>query len=148
MEPNNADGIVLQVELRRKRKEQQEKDKLINKKIIEHDFDGQHKPFQNEISERIPRKPLVKEKIFNFKALIVDLLRSKILKSANEEFLGRVEEIEKEEEKEKEPTSQTIPNMMKFLFLLPLNLLSEICCRRRLPSQFFKADLLEKNKIN
>ena len=141
MEPNNADGIVLQVELRRKRKEQQEKDKLINKKIIENDFDGQHKPFQNEISERIPRKVLVKQKVFNFKALVVDLLRSKILKSANEEFLGRVEE-------EKEPTSQKTPNMMKLLFLLPLNLLSEICCRRRLPSQFFKADLLEKQKIN
>ena len=143
MEPNNADGIRLQVELRKKRKEQQEKEKLISRKIIENlDFVGQYKPLKNELLERIPtRRMSLTRKIFNFKALIVDLLRCKMRKSTTEEILNQVED-------ENEPNGQTILNIVKLLFLIPLNFLSETCCRRRLPSQCFKANLSEKHKRN
>ena len=50
--------------------------------------------------------------------------------------------------KQKEVVKQvkTWRDQVKLLILLPLGLMSEVCCRRRLPSQFYKLETSKKEE--
>ena len=147
LEPNNQDGIKLQIEMRKKRKEQREKEKLMSRVIIENlNFDGQQQPLKdikNEIPQTLPQKISIKKRMLNIKILVVDILKNEIEKSVNK-IKCRIEDTKDSIES----TAQMTLNSVKLMFLLPLNLMSERCCRRRLPSQFFKTNLPKKQKKN
>jgi tetratricopeptide (TPR) repeat protein len=111
LEPEDGGVKQLKSELALKRKEERDNERKVSKKIIEHlNFSGSSKPSEPLATRK--NKSLTER---------VGTMKDKIWDTATGTVSG-------------------VARNIKMLFLLPFDLVSSICCRRRLPSQFYKSN--------
>lgn len=114
----------------------------MSQKIVE----GLAKPKQEEEEEKEHKKPANVEsapshfnhsKESNLSLNNVQNIVHNLKDKALEPILTKKKEVERK--------VKTWKDQLKFLLLLPLDLVSQVCCKRRLPSQFFEVGNSKKD---
>jgi len=131
IEPHETSVQKLNNDIKKKIKNQREREKEINKRIIHNLNFHESQPEAKEVdlstdsSTSFKRKSIF-SKIFSIKDMLMENI--KITK----------QDIKKKIKCKIVENIKMIGNNIKLIVLLPLNLVSETCCKRRLPSQFYK----------
>ncbi len=126
-EPNNLEIRNLALELKEKKRQLQDKERKIGQKMVE------------ELA-KIRQEEQEKQDITKLGDLSALSALGKVM-----ELKNKVVEPIVTKKKEVERQIKTWKDHIKLLILLPLDIMSGICCKRRLPSQFYK---VEENKKN
>lgn len=128
LEPNNSEIRTLIQELRQRKKQLQEKEKKIGQQMLQELSKAREE-------EQESKKPKRKTETTETKPLAkITALKDKVM----EPLITKKQEVTKK--------VKTWRDQLKLLILLPLSILSELCCKRRLPAQFYKLDQDKKNE--
>jgi len=127
LEPNNLEIRNLALELKEKKKQLHEKERKIGQKMVEE----LAKIREEEQKKQEPPK----SNDLNALAALGKVMELK--KKVVEPIVTKKKEVERQ--------IKTWKDHIKLLILLPLDIMSGICCKRRLPSQFYKVDENKKS---